>query len=185
MISVDEALKTILEAIHPLGCENVPITSALGCVIGEDIVSGRNIPPLANSAMDGYAVIAADTAFANKGKPAVLDVLEDVPAGRVATQPIRKGQAIRIMTGAPLPEGADAVVRVEDTEAQGGRVKIFVAAASRPRHPGGRRGREDGRARHSQGKRSSRSRDRHACRPGPLLRERAPAARRGRHLHGR
>jgi molybdopterin molybdotransferase len=129
MISVEEALKTILEGIHPLGCEKFPILSSLNCVIGEDIVSGRAIPPLANSAMDGYAVISADTAFAGKGKPAVLDVLEDVPAGRVATQPIRKGQAIRIMTGAPLPEGADSVVRVEDTEAEQGRVKIFVAAA--------------------------------------------------------
>jgi molybdopterin molybdotransferase len=129
MIKVEEALKTILEGIRPLGFENIPITSALGSVLGEDIVSGRNIPPLANSAMDGYAVIAADTAFASKAKPAVLDVLEDVPAGKVATQPIRKGQAIRIMTGAPLPEGADAVMRVEDTEAEGNRVKIFVAAA--------------------------------------------------------
>ncbi len=130
MIKVEEALKTILEGIHPLGFENIPITSALGSVLGEDIVSGRNIPPLANSAMDGYAVIAADTAFAGKTKPAVLDVLEDVPAGKVATQPIRKGQAIRIMTGAPLPEGADAVMRVEDTEAEGSRVKIFVAAST-------------------------------------------------------
>ena len=129
MISVEEALKTILEGIHPLGCEKFPIISALDCVIGEDIVSGRTIPPLTNSAMDGYAVVSADTAFASKGKPAVLDVLEDVPAGRVATQPIRKGQAIRIMTGAPLPEGADSVVRVEDTEADQGKVKIFVAAA--------------------------------------------------------
>ena len=129
MISVEEALKTILEKIRPLDCENVPITSALGCVIGEDVVSGRTIPPLANSAMDGYAVVAGDTAFASKAKPVVLDVLEDVPAGKVATQPIRTGQAIRIMTGAPLPEGANAVVRVEDTEAQGGRVKILVAAA--------------------------------------------------------
>jgi molybdopterin molybdotransferase len=129
MISIEEALKTILEGIHPLGCEKLPITSAMNCVIGEDIVSGRNIPPLANSAMDGYAVISVDTAFASKGKPAVLDVLEDVPAGRVATQPVRKGQAIRIMTGAPLPDGADSVVPVEDTEAEEGRVKIFVAAA--------------------------------------------------------
>jgi molybdopterin molybdotransferase len=103
MISVEEALKTILEGIHPLGCEKFPIISALDGVIGEDIVSGRTIPPLANSAMDGYAVISADTAVASKEKPVVLDVLEDVPAGRVATQPIRKGQAIRIMTGAPLP----------------------------------------------------------------------------------
>ncbi len=130
MIKVEEALKTILEKIRPLDCENVPITLALGCVIGEDIVSGRTIPPLANSAMDGYAVVAADTAFASKTKPAVLEVLEDVPAGKVATQPIRTGQAIRIMTGAPLPDGADAVVRVEDTEAQAGKVKIFVAAAA-------------------------------------------------------
>jgi molybdopterin molybdotransferase len=129
MISVEEALKTILGGIHTLGCEKIPITSSLDCVICEDIVAGRTIPPLANSAMDGYAVIAADTAFASKEKPAVLDVLEDVPAGRVATQPIRKGQAIRIMTGAPLPEGADAVVRVEDTEAKLGRVEIFVSAA--------------------------------------------------------
>ena len=129
MIKVEEALKAILEGIHPLGFENIPITSALGSVLGEDIVSGRTIPPLANSAMDGYAVIAADTSFAGKTKPAVLDVLEDVPAGKVATQPIRKGQAIRIMTGAPLPDGADAVMRVEDTEAEGNRVKIFVAAA--------------------------------------------------------
>jgi len=129
MISVEEALKTILENVRPLDCENIPITSALGCAIGESIVSGRTIPPLANSAMDGYAVVAGDTAFASKGNPAVLDVLEDVPAGKVATQPIRNGQAIRIMTGAPLPDGANAVVRVEDTEAQGGRVKIFVAAA--------------------------------------------------------
>ncbi len=128
MIKVEEALKTILEGIRPLGCENVPITSALGCVLGEDIVSGRTIPSLANSAMDGYAVIAADTASASRARPVVLDVLEDVPAGKVATQPVRKGQAIRIMTGAPRPGGADAVMRVEDTEAQGGRVKIFVAA---------------------------------------------------------
>jgi molybdopterin molybdotransferase len=129
MISVKEALKTILAGIHPLGCENIPITSALGCIIGEDIVSGRTIPPLANSSMDGYAVIASDTGFASKERPVVLDVLEDVPAGRVATQPIRKGQAIRIMTGAPLPEGANAVIRVEDTEAEGNRVRIFVSVA--------------------------------------------------------
>ena len=129
MISVDEALKTILEGIRPLALENIPITSALGCVIGEDIVSGRAIPPLANSAMDGYAVMAADTAFASREKPVVLEVLEDVPAGRVATKPVRKGQATRIMTGAPLPEGANAVIRVEDTEADQKRVKIFVSAA--------------------------------------------------------
>ena len=127
MISVDEALKTILEGIRPLGCEYVPITSALGSVVGEDIVSGRMIPPLANSSMDGYAVIASDTDFASKEKPVILDVLEDVPAGRVATQPVRKGTAIRIMTGAPLPEGANAVIRVEDTEAEGSRVRIFVS----------------------------------------------------------
>ena len=129
MIPVAEALKTILEGIHPLGCENVPIASALGCVLGEDIISGRTIPPLANSAMDGYAVIAADTAFASRENPMILDVLEDVPAGRMPTQPIRKGQAIRIMTGAPLPVGANAVIRVEDTEAQGDRVTILAAAA--------------------------------------------------------
>ena len=150
MISVEEALKTILEEIHPLGCENVPITSALGCVIGEDIVSGRSIPPLANSAMDGYAVIAADTAFASKGKPAVLDVLEDVPAGKVATQPIRKGQAIRIMTGAPLARWGQCRCPRGRHRGAGRQGKDLRRRRSRPRHPGGGRGREDGRARHSE-----------------------------------
>jgi molybdopterin molybdotransferase len=78
--------------------------------------------------MDGYAVRSRDTADASREKPAILEVVEDIPAGAIPSKIIGPGQAARIMTGAPLPDGADAVVRIEDTEKEGGRVKIFIEA---------------------------------------------------------
>jgi len=128
MISVDEALKGILEAISPLGLEKVNILDALGRVIGEDVYAGRSIPPKGHSAMDGYALRAADTRGASQEKPVILDVIEDLPAGAVPEKRIGPGQAARIMTGAPLPEGADAVIRMEDTRKEGARVALFVEA---------------------------------------------------------
>lgn len=128
MISVEEALHRILCVVIPLGHEKVNILDALGRVIGEDVFANRDIPPKDNSAMDGYAVRAADTRGASGEKPAILDVVEDIPAGSIPLGIIVAGKASRIMTGAPLPEGADAVVRVEDTEKAGDRVKIFVEA---------------------------------------------------------
>ena len=128
MISVEEALHRILSIIIPLCQEKVSILDSLGRVIGEDIFAYRNIPPKDNSAMDGYAIRAEDTRGASVEKPAVLDVIEDIPAGAVPRKKIDGGKASRIMTGAPVPEGADAVVRVEDTEKAGDRVKIFVEA---------------------------------------------------------
>jgi molybdopterin molybdotransferase len=127
MISYEEALRNILEAISPLGVEKVNILDALGRVIGEDICAGRSIPPKNNSAMDGYALRAGDTAGASPEHPVRLEVVEDIPAGVVPQKRIGPGQAARIMTGAPIPEGADAVLRMEDTKKDGTRVAIFVA----------------------------------------------------------
>ena len=128
MISVDKALEQILGVINPLRLEKVTILEALNRVLGEDITSDRDIPPLTNSAMDGYALRFEDTLGATREKPAVLTVIDDVPAGRISKKTVRPGQAIRIMTGAPIPAGADAVTRVEDTEKDGDRVRVFVPA---------------------------------------------------------
>jgi molybdopterin molybdotransferase len=100
----------------------------LGRVIGEDIYAKRNIPPLDNSAMDGYALKSEDVLKASQNHPVRLVVIEDLPAGFISTKTIEKGKAIRIMTGAPIPKGADAVVPVEVTKKEEGFVLIFNAA---------------------------------------------------------
>lgn len=115
MISVDEALAEILSHVHPLEPEQVPILEALGRVLAENIVSDLDIPPFDNSAMDGYAVRSADLAGASPETPVPLTVTGSVAAGYVAALHVEAGQAIRIMTGAPLPSGTDAVVPYEDT----------------------------------------------------------------------
>jgi molybdopterin molybdotransferase len=128
MISVEDALNQILEVIVPLGQEKVNILDSLGRVIGEDIYANRNIPPRDNSAMDGYAVRWEDTRGASREKPVVLSVIENLPAGTIPRKAVGKGESSRIMTGAPIPDGADAVVRVEDTAKHGRRVKVFAQA---------------------------------------------------------
>jgi molybdopterin molybdotransferase len=115
LISVEEALAEILGRVRPLEPERVPILNAQGRVLAEDIISEIDIPPFDNSAMDGYAVRALDVAAASPETPVRLDVVGSVAAGYVAGQRLAAGTAIRIMTGAPLPEGADAVVPYEDT----------------------------------------------------------------------
>jgi molybdopterin molybdotransferase len=128
MISVEKALKTILVNFRPLGLEKVSILEARERVIGENIFAPRNIPSADNSAMDGYAVRHADTQGATKNKPLTLNIIEDIPAGRIARKKIKKGEAARIMTGAVIPEGADAVIRQEDTRKDDRTVTIYVAA---------------------------------------------------------
>jgi len=128
MIRVEEALNKILDAVSPLGLEKVNILDALGRVIGEDVYAGRAIPPKDNSAMDGYALRAGDTLGASEETPAILEVVEDIPAGSIPEKRIGPGQAARIMTGAPVPEGADAVVQMEDSRKEDGRVAILVGA---------------------------------------------------------
>ena len=125
MISVEDALSLILSQIREMGSERVDITSSLGRVIAEDIYARRNNPPWDNSAMDGYAVMNEDIMSANRENPAILKVIEDLPAGYTAKNKVNKGEAIRIMTGAPIPMGADTVVMVEDTEKDGKNVKIL------------------------------------------------------------
>ncbi len=129
MIRVEEALKHILDAVSPLGLEKVNILDALGRVIGEDVHAGRAIPPKDNSAMDGYALRAGDTRGASEETPAILEVVEEIPAGFIPEKRIGPGQAARIMTGAPVPEGADAVVRMEESRKEASRVAILVEAA--------------------------------------------------------
>jgi len=115
LISVDEALTEILRHIRPLEPEQVSILDALGRVLVESVVSDTNIPPFDNSAMDGYAVRSAEVAGATPESPVSLTVIGSVAAGYVAGMEVLSGTAVRIMTGAPLPEGADTVVPYEDT----------------------------------------------------------------------
>jgi molybdopterin molybdotransferase len=130
MITVAEAIEQILQTINPLGLERVNILDALGRVLGEDITAGRNIPPKDNSAMDGYALRFQDTIGASPHQPVLLEVIEDIPAGAIPQKSIAAGQSARIMTGAPLPVGADAVLKMEDTEKDGQKIKIMAEAKS-------------------------------------------------------
>ncbi len=115
MISVEEAFTYIIQHFQPLAAEQVDLLAALDRVLAQDAVSPANVPPFANSAMDGYAVITADIARASGEQPVTLQVIGDVAAGYVATRAVEPGTALRIMTGAPVPPGADTVVRFEDT----------------------------------------------------------------------
>ncbi len=115
MIPVKEARDIVLGQIPVLGTERVDLFSALGRVLAEDVVAPHDVPPQTNSAMDGYAVRSEDLQGASKENPVSLDVIADLPAGYVSQQPVGTGQAVRIMTGAPVPDGADTIVRVEDT----------------------------------------------------------------------
>ena len=128
MISVEKALKTILINFRPLGLEKINILEARKRVIGEDIFAPHNIPSADNSAMDGYAVRHIDTKGATQDKPLHFKIIEDIPAGKVALKKIKKGEAARIMTGAVIPEGADSVIRQEDTKKNGKTVIIYTSA---------------------------------------------------------
>jgi len=134
VISVEEAAERILGHVHTLQPElRVPL-DALGQVLAEDVRAGFSIPPHDNAAMDGYAVRAADTTGASAAAPRYLEVIAELPAGQTPTVPVHPGTAIRIMTGAPVPVGADAVVQFElTTEARGvgpreGRIGILAPA---------------------------------------------------------
>jgi molybdopterin molybdotransferase len=116
MLSVEEARERILSYFDVLPAEDVGLVDSLGQVIAENMVASFDIPPLANSAMDGYAVLAQDTAGASKATPVELPVTGVVAAGQLPDHPLEPGTAIRIMTGAPLPDHADAVVPFEDTD---------------------------------------------------------------------
>ena len=125
MRPLPEAQKEVLDAVRLLPVETVPITEAVGLALAAPITAPHDIPPFSNSAMDGYAVRAVDVAL----PPVELPVLEDVPAGSVPSRSVEPATAIKIMTGATLPEGADAIVPVEDTATvPNGRVRVLRAA---------------------------------------------------------
>jgi molybdopterin molybdotransferase len=123
MLSVEEALEQILSRVRPLATERVDVLAALGRVLAEAVHSTRLIPPWPNSSMDGYAVRSAD---ARAG--ATLAVVGRVAAGALPDRTVGAGEAMRIFTGAPLPDGADAVVPQEDVEAETARVTLRGAS---------------------------------------------------------
>jgi molybdopterin molybdotransferase len=128
VIALDEARRQVLAACAPLPPRPVPLLEAAGCVTAAPVVAGDDVPPFANTAMDGYAVRAADTA----GAPVRLEVVATLAAGTAPAQPVGPGQAIRIMTGAPMPPGADAVVMVERTHAADGGRAVVVEVEAAP-----------------------------------------------------
>ncbi len=118
MISVEEALARILAEIEPLPATQVPLSETFGLVLAQDIVAQEDIPPFANSAMDGFALLSRDSQPRN-GQPARLRISGGVAAGYVADHAVEEGTAMRIMTGAPVPPGADTVIQVELTRSEG------------------------------------------------------------------
>lgn len=120
MLTVEEALEEILSRTPVLETESLDVTGALGRILAEPVVSRREIPPWPNSSMDGYAIRAGDTV----GGPARLRVVGHVAAGALPSRPVDSGEAARIFTGAPLPEGADAVVPQEDVSLEGDHVRV-------------------------------------------------------------
>ena len=134
MLSVEQARDSVLERIARLESGPVSLLESLGCVLAADIVSDIDVAPFDNSAMDGYAVRAADTSGATEDAPVVLRVVDHIAAGSMPQADVGPGEAARIMTGAPVPAGADAIVMVEVTESleaggsTGGTVAIHRAA---------------------------------------------------------
>lgn len=128
-MSFADAQRIVAEAVSPLGAEEVPLPEAAGRVLCADVVAEAMIPPLDCSARDGYAVRAADTRGATRSHPALLGVAGEIRAGGSPDGAmVTAGAAVRIMTGAPMPAGADAVVQFEDAEEDAGRVKVFCEA---------------------------------------------------------
>ncbi|MGV0578621.1 gephyrin-like molybdotransferase Glp [Mycolicibacterium elephantis] len=127
---VEEHQRVVTSLIAPRPAVNVPLADALGLVLADDVVAPLSLPGFDNSAMDGYAVVADDVAGASAEQPVVLPVAEDIPAGRTDVLTLKPGTAHRIMTGAPVPSGATAVVPVEATD--GGVDTVAIRAAAPP-----------------------------------------------------
>ncbi|WP_271982349.1 gephyrin-like molybdotransferase Glp [Pseudoclavibacter terrae] len=130
MIEVETQLARVLAETRPLSSETVPLAAAHGRVIAETVTSRYALPPWTNSAMDGYAVRSADVATASTDVPVTLEVVADLPAGASADPALSPGQAARIMTGAPVPADADAIVPVEATDGGERRVSVTAPAAA-------------------------------------------------------
>ena len=138
LVHLDEARRYVLDHCGPLSPAALPLAAALGLVTVAPVVAAEAVPPFPNTAMDGYAVRAADTSGASDDLPVRLRVAGSIAAGQAPEPPVRPGEAVRIMTGAPLPPGADAVVMVERTRAavtgSGEEAVAILSEASRGDH---------------------------------------------------
>lgn len=117
LVPVDDYREGILSGVEPLAPIALPLADSHGCVLAEDVVAPWPLPSFDNSSMDGYAVLASDITAANEDSPVTLTVIDDVPAGLRADIPVTSGNAVRIMTGAPIPSGTECIVPVELTDA--------------------------------------------------------------------
>jgi len=126
MIALEEAQAKVNRELRVLAPADVPLSESLGMVLAETVAAADDIPPFANTAMDGFAVRAADTVGASKTNPVTLPVVSTIPAGSVAPRALAAGETMRIMTGAPLPEGADAIIMVELTRPAGFDVDLLA-----------------------------------------------------------
>lgn len=145
MIDIDDAFRAYREEIEPLGTREVPLRRGLGRVLSAPASSSVDLPPFPQSSMDGYALVSADTEGASTDAPARMELAGTVPAGRLEETPVLEaGRAMRIYTGAHLPEGADAVLRQEDALVEGGELLVHRPVAEgtavRPRGDDLRRG---------------------------------------------
>ncbi len=126
LLAYEQARAVVIEAFQPLPPVAVPLVEGLGRRIAERVMAEVDVPGFANSAMDGYAIRSADTAGASPNEPALLHLVEDLPAGRAPSVPLSPGLAAKVMTGAPIPDGADAVVPWEDTTPGPGTASVLT-----------------------------------------------------------
>ena len=130
MIPVSKAINIVKRETKPLGTETVKLDRSIGRVLAEDIVADTDLPPFDRSQMDGFAVKASDV----KNVPAILKIAGESAAGHGWHRTMKQGEAVRIMTGAPVPNGADSVQKVEDTEEADGRVTILESSSNGKEH---------------------------------------------------
>ncbi len=132
MIELEQARARVLQGCRALAPVRVPLDGAAGLVLAEPVEADQYLPPFDNTAVDGYAVRAADVAGASPEAPARLAVVETIAAGRASNSTLGPGEAMRIMTGAPIPDGADAVVMVEDSDGAGDGETVSLTRAVQP-----------------------------------------------------
>ena len=125
MIAMNEAVQIVMDDTSQLDTTTVSLLESLGHTLAKDVVSDINMPPFEKATMDGYALVANDVTSASRFNPVTLDLVEEIQAGMVPSKTVSAGQASRIMTGAPVPSGADAVIMVEDTAFENGVLQVF------------------------------------------------------------
>ena len=130
MVSIEEGRQLIIDAVAPVETEQIPLGIAYGRVLAMDVIAEDDVPSFDRSPFDGYAFRAADTQNATKDMPVTLKVIDYIPAGDISHAPVTEGTAVRLMTGAPVPEGADCVCKYEETEFTDTEVKIFLPGES-------------------------------------------------------